>query len=138
MFSASSTLEFLDLSNNVFLNGFLPSTLFDVPTIRIIYIANCSITGPMPANFGSPPLLRDLFLDGNDLTGTLPEIAAGQLLMLNEFLLQDNLLVGSVPASVCALRNNMTGNLEDLWTDCLGSPPQIECDFPTCCNRCFP
>jgi len=131
-------LQFVDLSNNVFLTGRLPSTLFDVTTVRIIYIANCSINGPIPANYGRPPLLRDLFLDGNDLTGTVPEITTGQLLNLNEFLLQGNLLTGSVPASICTLRDNMTGMLEDLWTDCLGNPPQIQCDFPACCNRCFP
>ena len=125
------------MSNNEFLTGFLPATLFDVPTVRIIYIANCSLAGPIPGNYGSPPFLRDLFLDGNDLTGTVPEITQGQLLMLNEFLLQDNLLVGSVPASICALRDNTTGLLEDLWTDCGGDPPQIMCDFPACCNRCF-
>jgi hypothetical protein len=128
-------MVFVDISNNIFLGGSLPTTFFEMPSIKNVYIANCSLTGTIPANFGTPPALRDLYLDGNLLVGTVPEISFGQLTMLNEFLLQNNMLTGSMPASVCALRDNTTGILEDLWSDCL--VPEIECEFPSCCNRCF-
>ena len=77
---------------------------------------------------------QDLFLDGNGLTGTVPEIASGELQELNEFLVQFNFLTGSMPSSVCALRSV---ELDDLFSDCGGSNPEIECEFPGCCNRCF-
>jgi hypothetical protein len=73
-------------------------------------------------------------LDGNELTGTVPPISGDQLQELNEFLVQFNFLTGSMPESICDLRS---GQLEDLFSDCGGSNPEIECDFPGCCNRCF-
>jgi hypothetical protein len=133
MFENHDQLDFLDVSNSNFV-GTIPETLFGVSTLRIAYFSNNSLTGTIPEEFSSPPLLRDLFLDGNGLTGTVPEIASGQLVELNEFLLQFNFLTGSIPASVCALRS---GELEDLFSDCGGSDPEIECSFPGCCNRCF-
>jgi hypothetical protein len=137
LFNGQSDLEFIDLSNNDFLTGTLPQTIFTLPLVRNIYIANCSLVGTLPANYGAPPSLRDLFIDGNNFNGVIPEVATGQLLLLNEFLVQNNDFTGSMPASICALRDNTTGILEDLWSDCSGSPAQIACDFPGCCNRCF-
>lgn len=93
------------------------------------------MTGTIPSNYGKPPNLHDLYLNGNIFEGTVPEPSMGQLEKLNELLLQGNKLTGSIPASLCSLRD--TGDLEDLWSDCLGSPPQILCDFPGCCNLCF-
>jgi len=136
-FNPSGAIEFLDFSNNQFLEGSLPSTLFDLTSVRFIYIANCSLTGTIPSNFGNPPKLRDLYLDGNSLVGTIPDPSDGQLEKLNELLLQSNDLTGSMPKSICALRDKKKGSLEDLWSNCLGNPPQIACAFPDCCNRCF-
>lgn len=133
----ASQLEFIDLSNNAFLSGTLPNSLFGLQQVRNIYLANCSLAGTLPANYGTPPNLRDLFLDGNNFVGTVPEVSTGQLTRLNEFLIQNNDFTGSMPASICVLRDNSTGILEDLWSDCLGNPAQIACDFPGCCNRCF-
>jgi hypothetical protein len=133
VFQNHENLDFLDVSNANFV-GTIPETLFGVSTLRLAYFSNNSLTGTIPEEYSSPPLLLDLFLDGNGLVGTVPEIASGQLIELNEFLLQFNFLTGSMPASVCALRS---GELEDLFSDCGGSDPEIECEFPGCCNRCF-
>jgi hypothetical protein len=80
-------------------------------------------------------MLRDLYLDGNRITGTVPSIRTGQLEFLNEFLLHRTSITGTMPDSVCNLRKDFI--LDDLWTDCGGESPEIECDFPDCCNRCF-
>ena len=98
-------------------------------------MSNCTLSGRIPIQYADPPLLRDLYLDGNELVGTVPRIVAGQLERLNEFLLQGNRIEGTMPDSVCNLRTNFI--LDDLWTDCGGETPEIECDFPGCCNRCF-
>lgn len=135
-FNQFSSLDFVDMSNNQF-EGSLPASIFDIPTLRIVYFNNNDLDGPIPANYGTSPVLRDLFLSGNSLTGTIPDIEPGQLLELTEFLVNGNALEGTMPPSVCQLR--LDGILDDLWADCgPTASPVLECDFPECCTLCFP
>ena len=134
VFENYEKLEFFDISDSEF-KGSIPTTIFSIPTLRLAYMSNCNLTGTIPLQYADPPDLRDLYLNGNKITGTIPPIASGQLKKLSEFLLQDNLISGTMPDSICALRSNFI--LDDLWTDCGGSLPEIECEFPECCNRCF-
>lgn len=134
VFQNFEKLDFFDISNNL-VGGNLPSSVFNVPTLRIAYFSNCTFTGEIPSNYVNPPLLKDLYLDGNQLTGTVPSVPAGNLLQLNEFLLHRTRLTGTMPASVCDLVSD--ASLDDLWADCGGARPEIECEFGTCCNRCF-
>lgn len=127
-------LDYFDISNSMF-SGPIPKTIFSIPTLRLAYMSNCSLSGTIPSQFADPPDLRDLYLDGNDITGTIPSIVPGKLEKLSEFLLQDNEITGTMPDSICSLRADFI--LDDLWTDCGGELPEIECDFPECCNRCF-
>lgn len=124
----------MDASNNLF-SGSLPKTIFDAAALRLLYLSNNTLSGSIPSEYSKPSLLRDLYLDGNGLVGTVPNITSGQLMNLNEFLVQFNFLSGSMPATLCGLRNS--GDLENLFSDCGGQDPEIECDFPGCCNRCF-
>jgi hypothetical protein len=133
VFENYEQLEFFDISNANF-EGSIPDTIFAISTLRIAYLSNNSLTGTIPADFADAAKLRDLFLDGNGLTGTVPPITDGQLPQLTEFLVQFNSLSGSMPDSICNLRS---GQLEDLFSDCGGPTPEIECEFPQCCNRCF-
>jgi hypothetical protein len=133
VFEEYEQLEFFDISNANF-EGSIPESIFAISTLRIAYLSNNSLTGTIPSGFSNAPKLRDLFLDGNGLTGTVPPISDGQLQQLTEFLVQFNSLSGSMPPSICDLRS---GQLEDIFADCGGSDPEIECEFPTCCNRCF-
>jgi hypothetical protein len=131
-------LDFADFRNNQF-TGTLPSTIFDIPTIRILYFANNLLDGPIPPNYGNPPLLRDLFLSSNNLSGSVPEIQVGQLPELTELLLENNMLTGTMAESICNLRIEGQGMLDDLWVDCGPSAdPRLECDAPECCTACFP
>jgi hypothetical protein len=134
VFEDYTKLDFFDISNNM-MTGTVPQTIFLIPTIRFVYMSNCNLDGPIPSEFAFAPILRDLYLNGNMLTGTVPSIEPGQLEQLNEFLLQGNRLQGVMPESICNLRAEFI--LDDLWTDCGGQTPEIECDFPDCCNRCF-
>lgn len=135
VFDDYSRLDYFDVSNNM-VTGTIPRSIFSIPTIRLVYMSNCTLSGKIPAEFAEPPILRDLYLNGNQLTGTVPRIDSDQLQSLNEFLLQDNRITGTMPSSICNLRSPQAV-LDDLWTDCGGSNPEIECDFPECCNRCF-
>jgi hypothetical protein len=49
--------------------------------------------------------------------------------------LQFNFLTGSMPESICDLRED--SELRVLFSDCGGLDPEIECEFPKCCNRCY-
>ena len=133
-FEPLTKLNFSDFSNNRF-TGVIPSSLFDIPTLTNLYLNGNAFSGVIPPNYGNAPSLRDLYLSSNQLTGTVPEISIGQLPVLNEFLVDDNMLEGSMPNSVCNLRS--LGRLEDLWADCRGFPPEVECSIPDCCTACF-
>jgi len=126
-------LRFADFSQCAF-SGTIPSSLFDAPSIEILYLYENRLTGTIPVNYGNAPNLRDLYLYDNNLSGTVPSIQQGQLDSFTEFRLEDNSIVGTMPASICALRgpNNET-DLVTLVADCGGNPPEIECD---CCTGC--
>ena len=132
-FGAWSSLTFFDVAHNN-LNGLIPRSLFDVPTLFIAYLHFNSLVGTLPDNFGSPAALRDLYINNNQLRGSIPGIQPNQLQELTEFLVHENDFTGQMPASVCSLRT--TAKLEDLFADCNPpSDPEIIC---SCCNQCFP
>jgi len=137
-FDQFTQLEFADFRNNQF-EGTLPVSIFDVPTLKILYFSDNALEGTIPPNFANSPVLRDLFLSNNQLSGTVPDIEPGQLSELNEFLVDSNQLTGSMPSSVCLLRVEGVGVLEDLWADCdPTADPRLECDLGTCCTSCYP
>ena len=137
-FDQFELLAFADFRNNK-LEGSLPASIFNIPTIRILYFENNQLDGTIPLNYGNSPVLKDLFLSGNMLAGTVPEVEPGQLLALTEFLLNDNALTGTMPPSICQLRVEGVGILEDLWSDCGSTAnPRLACDIPDCCTQCNP
>lgn len=136
IFGTFQSLEFFDVAGNEGLTGDIPLSVFSVPTIRYIYMHECpNLGGSIPSAIQRANELRDLYLYSTNIGGTVPSIQPGKLEKLNEFLIHNTRITGSMPASICSLRDN--GILDDLWSDCGGSSPEIKCDFPNCCNRCF-
>jgi hypothetical protein len=132
-FEPFQNLRFVDLSSSQF-TGPIPSSLFDVPTLEILYLYENALTGSIPSNYGNASNLRDLYLNDNMLIGNVQPIEAGQLDRLTEFRLENNMLTGSMPASFCALRgDDREQDLIALIADCGGAMPQLQCD---CCNSC--
>ena len=128
-------LIFLDLSENSF-RGSIPSSIFSIPSLKYVYLSKNQFAGSIPSNYGKAINLKDLYLDSNSLTGTVPPIAANEFQELTEFLLQENDLIGTMPASICELRTPV-GVLEDLWANCEPNDGRTEivCE---CCTQCFP
>ena len=127
-------LEFVDVSQNQ-ISGTLPQTIFDISTVSVLYFHENRMTGSIPTNFGNPPLLRDFYVNNNKLTGFVPSIQPDQLTVLGQFRLERNHIVGTMPASICALRgSHNASDLVTLTSDCAGNPPEIQCD---CCTACF-
>jgi Leucine-rich repeat (LRR) protein len=133
VFVGFAALEDFDLSGNLH-TGPIPDSIFDSPALKRVYLNNNGLTGSIPINYSNPPNLEDLFLSSNSLIGTVPEIDPGDLLQLDEFLIQENDLTGSMPQSICDLRT--AGALTNLFADCGGPDPQIECEFDVCCTLC--
>lgn len=132
-FGAWNNLDFFDVAHNDFI-GLIPTSLFNVPSLRIAYLHFNNFQGTLPTNYGNPPVLRDLYINNNQLRGNVPGISEDQLRNLTEFLVHENNFTGQMPASICSLRTNAA--LEDLFADCNPpSDPEIIC---SCCNQCFP
>lgn len=127
-------MERLDLSNNN-LDGQLDTKLFEMPNLRLLYLFENELAGPIPANFGGSQSLKDIYLYDNLLTGDIPNVAEPSLSNLEELILSQNKIGGSVPVSICDLRST---NLERIRVDCTpesGQPPQVACP-ENCCTSC--
>lgn len=136
MFGDYEELEYFSVAGSDALTGSIPESIFLIDTIRFIYMQQCpGLEGTIPNSYVNPPDLRDLYLYSTKISGNVPPVPAGKLEKLNEFLIYDTQLTGVMPESLCGLRDEFI--LDDLWSDCGGSSPEIECSFPDCCNRCF-
>jgi hypothetical protein len=74
----------------------------------------------------------------NLFTGTLPD-EMGNLTAMRTFTLYDTFFSGTMPASVCSLRDSNGGLLRTLTAECDDIPgvgPQIVCETPECCSDC--
>ena len=133
-FESFQNLDFVDFSSNDF-SGSVPSTLFNIRDLRFLYLNSNQLRSSIPDNWGNAVLLRDLYLDNNNLSGSVPQISQGAFTRLTELLIHGNEFTGQMPGSICQLRSS--GILEDLWADCGGNPPEIQCALPSCCTFCF-
>ena len=133
-FGSFRSLDFVDFSANQ-LTGTIPTTLFNIRDLRFLYLSNNKLEGALPENWGNAVLLRDFFVDNNNLSGSVPEIPQGAFTRLTELLLNGNMFTGEMPGSICQLRSSAI--LEDLWADCGGTPPEVQCALPSCCTFCF-
>lgn len=98
-------LEHLVLQENN-LNGLIPSTIFNMSTIKIISLTVNQLSGGLPVNLGlGLPNIQELYLAGNYiLKGVIPNSIsnASKLIMLD---LGSNSFSGSIPSELCALTN---------------------------------
>ncbi|KAL5993952.1 hypothetical protein ACLOJK_038309 [Asimina triloba] len=103
LLSNLSSLQFLDLSNNLF-HGKLPHHLFSLPLLRTLSLRDNSLTGALPHNLSSSLNLQHLFLASNRLSGNLPPFPP--LPSLSALEISHNYLTGPIPPSI--------GNLSSL------------------------
>ncbi|MCD7469444.1 hypothetical protein HAX54_008495 [Datura stramonium] len=118
-----TALEFLDLSVNG-LSGSIPSGLFQLKNLTIVFLYNNRLSGNIPQSVTS--LNLDVVdLCKNNLTGKIPE-DFGKLKKLSRMIVFDNNLTGELPDSLgnCeslrylrAENNSISGKIPDgLWT----------------------
>lgn len=76
--------------------------------------------------------MKVLLLDGNAFSGTVPS-ELGQLTELVTLSLEDNMLTGRAPETLCSLRNT---TLQLATVDCPSGSEGVVCPIPACCTRC--
>lgn len=134
------------------LTGFIPS--WNLPELKHLFLYNNKLSGKLP-DFDGMPALEKLRVDGNALTGYIPGESLSTLSNLEQIVISDNHLKGTVPAQLGSLEklgklllhgNDITGNvpdevctltrdhnLDELVADCGGIAASVQCD---CCTEC--
>jgi len=155
-------LDQLYMSGNA-LSGSIPSEIGMLQSLRYIDVQFNSLSGSIPSEIGNLAQLYDLELDRNALTGTLPSelsklasvayidlqdnmltgtvpveaLGYENLPNLYRLYLARNHLTGTISTSDALCQSRYTasgiGSLSDLYVDCAGTMPEIDCD---CCTSC--
>ena len=66
------SLNTLDLDNNMFLSGTIPSSLGDISSLQYILLASNDLNGTIPSELAQLGNLTILDLQSNSLSGTIP------------------------------------------------------------------
>ncbi|TPX66896.1 hypothetical protein CcCBS67573_g07684 [Chytriomyces confervae] len=137
-------LEELYIGYNKLVGG-IPSSIASLaPSLRIINMADNTLTGPLPTEWGTLSLLTQLHLQDNQFTGTIPS-QYGRLLNMFDFELSNNKLSGPIPSELLALPsdaylildgNQFSGSLTPEWSSRANLNVSINCfDGQTGSNR---
>jgi len=111
------------------MTGTLPSELGRLTQLFILQLFENLMTGTLPSELGMLSNITDLILDLNQFTGSVPT-ELGLLLDLWSFSIVGTNITGSLDNIFC----NRSSQVMDLYADCLGDPPEVEC---SCCNYCY-
>ncbi|GKU88710.1 hypothetical protein SLEP1_g2939 [Rubroshorea leprosula] len=120
-----SKLESMNLSGNQFGTGF-PKWLQLPKTIKMIDFSNASISGHLPENIGHMmPMLVGLYLENNLMNGSVPKSLCN-LKHLEAIDFSNNMLSGNIPKSLC---NSKSLEYLDLSNNMLsGNIPKSLCN----------
>ncbi|WP_106794151.1 leucine-rich repeat domain-containing protein [Aquimarina sp. Aq78] len=88
----------LRLINND-LVGDIPSSLFQLTSLKDIQLSDNQLTGVLPVSLATLTKLQTLNLSNNTLEGEIPE-NIGELLSLEHVLLSNNVFIGNIPKSL--------------------------------------
>ncbi|VEU42100.1 unnamed protein product [Pseudo-nitzschia multistriata] len=108
------------------LSGNIPDELYFLTNLVELDISGAQFDGRLSLGLLNLGNLEKLIVNNNNLVGTVPN-SFGRIKTLTDVSLQGNNLSGSVPESVCWLREE---NLEVLTADC----EELICN---CCSACF-
>jgi len=140
--SANKEITDLSLWNN--LSGPIPTELFQLTHLRVLYLARNSLQGTIPTEIGLLTDLEYLGLHHNRLTGTVPSTYFGNLKNLKTIYLEKNNLSGTIRRvdPLCQLRIDAKpgpgSQLKQVTSDCRSvtkwKPSKVSCG---CCTKCF-
>ncbi|KAI9122612.1 hypothetical protein K1719_006452 [Acacia pycnantha] len=104
LFGSLSSLEHLALQSNPSLSGELPSSLGQVPRLRVLSLSQNSLQGQIPAQIGGLVWLEQLDLSYNNLSGQIPK-EIGDLKRMAILDLSGNEIEGHLPDSLGQLKD---------------------------------
>jgi len=125
-------LELLALSGNGGLNGTLPSSLYELSNLRMLYLDGNDFSGSISQEVGQLILLQQFTISDNPITGVIPSTLG--LCKELELLLIDNTdIQGTIPEEFCQLKNSSRQDYDALYikADCYSD--YLKCD---CCDVC--
>jgi Leucine-rich repeat (LRR) protein len=96
---SNSSLEYLDLSENIFLGGNLPYSLGSLKNLKTIDLFESSIRGSIPDSIGNLTSLQILDLSRSSVWGSIPD-SIGNLTSLQTLDLSNNQMNGAIPESI--------------------------------------
>ncbi|KAI3448033.1 hypothetical protein Pfo_004698 [Paulownia fortunei] len=92
-------------ASNFLMLGSIPNWLgLQLPSLQVLDLRSCLISGAIPFTLGNFSSLVELYLSDNNLTGVVPS-SLGQLFGLSALDLSRNLLTGSIPETFASLGN---------------------------------
>ena len=99
--------------------GTIPSFIGDITTLGSFSVTQSQLVGPLPEEFGKLFQMESLWFYGNQLTGTIPTVYGTGMSRIKALRVESNLLVGTIPASICSKRTTAFpgGNLQVLGGD---------------------
>ncbi|KAJ7974795.1 Leucine-rich repeat receptor protein kinase [Quillaja saponaria] len=114
------SLQYVNLASN-HLDGVMPNTL--VKNVRHLDVSSNSLEGEFYKILGYNKNINYLDISYNKIKGLLPENVADMMPALSDLLIGNNLIMGSIPNSLCKLklttldlsRNKLSGKIPKCW-----------------------
>jgi len=120
------------INNNKF-SGQLPEEIYNIISLKYLYLHNNMFTGPLLSDVGKLKLLEKLVLNNNEFSGPLPS-ELGTLNHLDTLWVHFNKFEGAMPESICKRRLS-ENEPESVYADCFGKDAAVTCNGG-CCTHC--
>jgi Leucine-rich repeat (LRR) protein len=106
------------IDQNQDLGGTIPAFIGDITTLESFSVTQSNLVGTLPVQLENLLDMISLWFYGNSLVSTIPS-EYGVFAKMKIFRVEDNLITGTVPSTICALRSDdfLGGNLQVLGTD---------------------
>ncbi|GKV03945.1 hypothetical protein SLEP1_g16178 [Rubroshorea leprosula] len=109
VFANLTMLLKLSMSNNS-ISGMIPNNIEDFKSLEFLDLSNNLFSSSLPPGIGKLGNLRNLSLAGNNFSGSIPDIISG-LVSIQSLDLSRNSLTGQMPASLTKLNDLVHLNL---------------------------
>ena len=122
----------LDLGYN-FWTGSIPQSLWNLPSLKTLWLDHCNLTGPLPS-YSESKNMRRLWLDSNLLTGTIPSSFGYNWTKLYSVKLKNNSLSGSISPEQCSRWSR--SNPDDVTSEKRAWTFDVDCQIGcSCCTN---